>query len=137
LEAKGLTRWSRGLLARIRKTQKKTHRLFSGRPEVIESFNQETHFLRILVSDFCYVVNPGGYVGLNSAIDIGFAAGAKKYVYAMERVADIGINELVEVKTPEDIISIGKDYLNQNKKYSGHGRGLLVPELLLPASRGQ
>lgn len=74
---------------------------------VAEKFNEEAHLLRIRTSDVAYVVNPGGYIGLNSAIDIGAALEAGKPIYSMEQVTDHGIAVmLMGVKNPQDIVSM-------------------------------
>ena len=81
-----------------------------------DPFNTETHLLRIASADIAYVVNPNGYVGLNSGIDIGYAAGKQKTLYSMMPIADIGANELIdEVKTPQEIIVMGKKLIKSYK----------------------
>ncbi len=58
------------------------------------------------------VVNPNGYVGLNSAVDIGYVARKHKSIYFMKPISVIGVNEFIDdVKTPEEIISIEKHLL--------------------------
>lgn len=75
---------------------------------VAYKFSVEAHLLRVASSDMAYVVNPGGYVGVNSATDIGFALGKRIPVYSMEEISDMGVHVLVDgVKTPEEIIAMG------------------------------
>ena len=78
--------------------------------DISERHNTETHLIRISMADIAYVVNPGGYVGTNSAIDIGYACGKNLRVYAMERPSDPGINFLIDsVKTPAEIAALARE----------------------------
>lgn len=78
--------------------------------EIAHKFSVEAHLARVASSDIAYVANPGGYVGVNSATDIGFALGKRISVYAMEEISDMGVHVLVDgVKTPEEIVSIAKE----------------------------
>lgn len=77
---------------------------------VANKFSVEAHLARIASSDLAYVVNPGGYVGVNSATDIGYAIGRRTPVYAIEPISDMGVHVVIDgVKTPEEIIIIGKE----------------------------
>lgn len=77
--------------------------------EINDKFNAEAHLLRIRASDIAYIVNPNGYVGPNSIIDIGAALAAGKPVYSMERILDNGIAALVDgIKTPGELIPMIK-----------------------------
>ena len=46
------------------------------------------HLQRIREADVCYVYNPGGYVGVNTTLEIGFAHGLNKIIYAYESETD-------------------------------------------------
>lgn len=77
--------------------------------DIREKFVVEAHLLRIRASDFAYVVNPDGYIGPNSTIDIGAALEAGKPVYTMAPISDSGISVMTSgIKTPEEIISIAQ-----------------------------
>ena len=77
--------------------------------DVAEKFNVETHLQRIRASNIAYVINPDGYIGTNSTIDIGAALEAGKPVYSMEIITDNGIAVMMSgVKTPGEIISIAQ-----------------------------
>lgn len=79
---------------------------------IAEKLVVETHLLRIKSSDIAYVVNPEGYVGANSIIDIGAALEAGKKVYTMEDIADNGIAVMMSgTKTPEEVISMAQEFV--------------------------
>ena len=42
------------------------------------------HLQRIREADICYVYNENGYVGANTTLEIGFAHGLNKIIYAYE-----------------------------------------------------
>lgn len=42
------------------------------------------HFDRIRKSDVCYVYNKGGYLGVNTTLELGFAHGLNRIIYAFE-----------------------------------------------------
>jgi len=42
------------------------------------------HFDRIRKSDVCYVYNKDGYLGVNTTLEIGFAHGLNRIIYALE-----------------------------------------------------
>ena len=42
------------------------------------------HFDRLRKADVCYVYNKGGYVGINTTLEIGFAHGKNMVIYALE-----------------------------------------------------
>ncbi len=77
---------------------------------VANKFSVGLHLARVASSDMAYVVDPSGYVGVNSSIDIGYALGKKVPVYAMEEISDIGVRIMTDgVKTPEEIILMCKE----------------------------
>lgn len=53
-------------------------------PEMIPTFVRE-HFRKIDASDAILVVNPGGYIGNSVKVEIGYAQGAGKRVYFLEK----------------------------------------------------
>lgn len=59
---------------------------------------------KMLMSDFIYLVNPNGRVGLSAAFEIGYAHSANLNVYSMELVDNLIIREFVKgVVPPEEI----------------------------------
>lgn len=70
------------------------------------------HFDRIRKSDICYVYNRSGYLGVNTTLELGFAHGLNRIIYALETekpirdggeiCRDILFTEIVE--TPEELI---------------------------------
>src|SRR3990167_7090865 len=42
------------------------------------------HLQRIREADIVYVYNKGGYIGVNTTLEIGFAHGLNKIIYALE-----------------------------------------------------
>ena len=42
------------------------------------------HFDRIRKADVCYVYNKGGYLGINTTLELGFAHGKNMVIYALE-----------------------------------------------------
>ena len=60
---------------------------------------------RIREADITYILNFGGYVGKSVAMDIGYALGLGKPVYALEPIEDPDINHLLTcVVTPDEVI---------------------------------
>ncbi|NIY94640.1 nucleotide pyrophosphohydrolase [Vibrio diazotrophicus] len=60
---------------------------------------------RIREADITYILNFGGYVGKSVAMDIGYALGLGKPVYALEPIADPDITHLLKrVVNPDEII---------------------------------
>jgi len=47
-------------------------------------------------ADVVYVVNPGGYVGKSVSVDIGYAFAKGKEIYAMHRIDDPPVMNLVK-----------------------------------------
>jgi len=61
--------------------------------------------LRIREADVTYILNFGGYVGKSVAMDIGYALGLGKPVYALEPIEDPEITHLLtRVVSPEQLI---------------------------------
>ncbi|TOE59051.1 nucleotide pyrophosphohydrolase [Vibrio parahaemolyticus] len=61
---------------------------------------------RIREAEITYILNFGGYVGKSVAMDIGYALGLGKPVYALEPIEDPGITHLLtRVVTPDDVIA--------------------------------
>jgi len=42
------------------------------------------HFNRIRKADVCYIYNKGGYLGINTTLELGFAHGKNMVIYALE-----------------------------------------------------
>ena len=60
---------------------------------------------RIRGADITYILNFGGYVGKSVAMDIGYALGLGKPVYALEPIVDPDITHLLTcVATPDEVI---------------------------------
>lgn len=55
-------------------------------------------------SHFVYLVNPGGYVGLSSAFEIGYCAAHGIDVYAMEPSNELCMQYVKAIKSPEEMI---------------------------------
>ena len=61
---------------------------------------------RIREADITYILNFGGYVGKSVAMDIGYALGLNKPVYALEPIEDPDITHLLtRVVTPGEVIA--------------------------------
>ena len=61
---------------------------------------------RIREADITYILNFGGYVGKSVAMDIGFALGLGKPVYALESVKDPDITHLLtRVVAPDEVVA--------------------------------
>jgi hypothetical protein len=72
---------------------------------------------RIDESDIVYVFNPKGYVGKSVSIDIGYAYAKNKTIFAMDRVDDPPVMDLVNaVLSPKELIdSLKEDSENKNR----------------------
>lgn len=72
----------------------------------------EDDFLRkIKRSTFLYVANFGGYTGLSTNMEIGFALGVEKPIYCIEKITNIENDlqyrediETIKIMTPEDTV---------------------------------
>ena len=61
---------------------------------------------RINEADITYILNFGGYVGKSVAMDIGYALGLGKPVYALEPIEDPDITHLLtRIVTPDEVIA--------------------------------
>ena len=70
------------------------------------------HFDRLRKADICYVYNKGGYLGVNTTLELGFAHGKNMIIYALEPekaleqggeiCRDILFTEIVD--TPEELV---------------------------------
>ncbi|CAH1546035.1 Nucleotide pyrophosphohydrolase [Vibrio rotiferianus] len=61
---------------------------------------------RISEADITYILNFGGYVGKSVAMDIGYALGLGKPVYALEPIEDPDITHLLtRVVMPDEVIA--------------------------------
>lgn len=59
---------------------------------------------KMLTTDFVYLVNPNGRVGLSAAFEIGYANAANITVYSMEMADDLMIRRYIKgVVSPEEI----------------------------------
>ncbi|MFB9217137.1 nucleotide pyrophosphohydrolase [Vibrio sinaloensis] len=62
---------------------------------------------RICQADVIYILNFGGYVGKSVAMDIGYALGKEKTVYALEAIDDPDITHLIDgTLNPQQLISM-------------------------------
>jgi len=70
------------------------------------------HFNRLRKADICYVYNKGGYLGVNTTLELGFAHGKNMVIYALEPerpikdggeiCRDILFTEIID--TPEELV---------------------------------
>lgn len=70
------------------------------------------HLHKILKADVCFVYNKGGYIGVNTTLEIGAAAALNKFVFALEPdksepCRDILFDKIVG--TPEELAEYLKD----------------------------
>jgi hypothetical protein len=69
-----------------------------------------SHFEKIRRSDIVYIVNPGGYVGFNTAVEICCAYENKKPIYALDVIRDARslflMNFVQKVLSPEELVSL-------------------------------
>lgn len=72
---------------------------------------------RIDESDIVYVFNPKGYVGKSVSVDIGYAYAKNKTIFAIDRVDDPPVMDLVSaVLSPKELIdSLKGDSGNTNR----------------------
>ncbi len=64
-------------------------------------------------SHFVYLVNPGGYIGLSAAFEVGYCAAHGIDVYAMEPSSELCIKYVKGIKSPEEMIELAL------KQYTG------------------
>jgi hypothetical protein len=55
-------------------------------------------------SNFVYIVNPGGYIGLSASFEIGYCHGNSLRVYAMERSSELCCEYVDGVLNPKEMI---------------------------------
>ena len=55
-------------------------------------------------SRFVYLVNPGGYIGLSAAFEVGYCAAHGIDVYAMEPSTELCAKYFTDIKSPEEIL---------------------------------
>jgi len=55
-------------------------------------------------SHFVYLVNPGGYIGLSAAFEVGYCAAHGLDVYAMEPSNEVCIKYVKDIVGPEEMI---------------------------------
>ena len=70
------------------------------------------HFDRLRKADVCYVYNKGGYLGVNTTLEVGFAHGKNMVIYALEPEKPVGdggevcrdilFTEIID--TPEELV---------------------------------
>lgn len=67
-------------------------------------------------SHFVYLVNPGGYVGLSAAFEIGYCAAHGIDVYAMAPSNELCMKYVKAIKSPEEMISFAlQEYKSTTK----------------------
>ncbi|AIW13317.1 nucleotide pyrophosphohydrolase [Vibrio tubiashii ATCC 19109] len=75
--------------------------------EPLQSNGIDGCLTRIKQADILYVLNYDGYVGKSVAMDIGYALGLSKMVYALEPITDPDITHLLDgVLSPSSLISL-------------------------------
>ena len=61
-------------------------------------------------ADVVYIVNPGGYIGKSVSVDIGYAYGKNKPIYALHPVNDPPVMDLIDdILSPEALIDFLKE----------------------------
>jgi len=61
---------------------------------------------KIKLSDFVYLVNPGGYIGISATFEIGYANAVRTPVYALERPKDTTIPFYIKaVLKPDELVN--------------------------------
>ncbi|WP_045419391.1 nucleotide pyrophosphohydrolase [Vibrio jasicida] len=74
--------------------------------EPLQSNGIEGCLERIRKSDITYILNYNGYVGKSVAMDIGYALGLEKTIYALEPIADPDITHLISgVISPNALVN--------------------------------
>ncbi len=65
------------------------------------------HLAKIDKADFVLVANPGGYVGVSTLIEIGYAYGRRKPLYALEEFEDLMPQILTDgIVSAEELVEI-------------------------------
>lgn len=64
------------------------------------------HFEKIKKSDAIFVLNVGGYMGISTTLEIGYAAGLNKRIFFLENDEDYPRKILAEnvIRTPEELL---------------------------------
>ena len=57
---------------------------------------EEAHLENIRKADALYIVNPGGYIGLLAAMELGWARAFSKPVFAQETPQDVTLKQFVD-----------------------------------------
>ena len=68
--------------------------LINDKSKPIETI-EKTHLLNISHSDFLFVVNPKGYIGISTSLEIGFALSKGIKVYSLEKPSDTLLKEYI------------------------------------------
>ncbi|KKN00010.1 hypothetical protein LCGC14_1142100 [marine sediment metagenome] len=78
---------------------------------------EKTHLLNISYSDFLFVVNPNGYIGTSTLIEIGYALALNKKIFSSDLPSDMLLRQFViSGKTIPQIIELLP--LKRHKKLS-------------------
>lgn len=101
--------------------------LINDKSKPIETI-EKIHLLNILHSDFLFVVNPKGYIGISTSLEIGYALSKGIKVYSLEEPSDtllkeniiynLSISEIIdsEIQKKREEISI-EENLSSLQKY--------------------
>lgn len=68
--------------------------LINDKSKPIETI-EKTHLLNISHSDFLFVVNPKGYIGISTSLEIGYALSKGIKVYSLEKPSDTLLKEYI------------------------------------------
>lgn len=74
-------------------------------PHLSEKELEDLVFEKMHQSHFVYLVNPGGYVGLSAAFEIGYCAAHGIDVYAMESSNELCMKYVKAIKPPEEMVT--------------------------------
>ena len=73
--------------------------LINDKTKPIETI-EKTHLLNISHSDFLFVVNPKGYIGISTSLEIGYALSRGIKVYLLEKPSDILLKKYTTYNLP-------------------------------------
>lgn len=64
------------------------------------------HFYKISIADVVFIFNKEGYMGISSTLELGFAMGAKKPVYALSHDEELCRHVLFReiIQSPEELV---------------------------------
>ncbi|MEW8333693.1 MAG: hypothetical protein AB2651_19180 [Candidatus Thiodiazotropha sp.] len=66
------------------------------------------HMYRINVSDICLFVNPNGYMGISSTLELGYAIAKEKLIYALRDDSELARQstffKVINSEYPEEIV---------------------------------